>query len=100
MEAYPDLTGKIALVTGASAGMGKAITQAYLAAGMTVIGTGRRSEKLAQLHALLPAEQQPRFIPSPAMSAKARTIKLCWQISLPASAVWMSWSITLASWME
>ena len=63
MEAYPDLTGKIALVTGASAGMGKAITQAYLAAGMIVIGTGRRSEKLAQLHALLPAEQQPRFIP-------------------------------------
>lgn len=63
MDAYPEFSGKIALVTGASAGMGKAITQAYLAAGLTVIGTGRRLEKLEQLHAQLPKNQQARFIP-------------------------------------
>ena len=40
---------RIALVTGATAGFGRAICRTLLDAGYFVIGTGRRSERLAQL---------------------------------------------------
>lgn len=63
MEKYRDLQGKIALVTGASAGMGKAITAKYLEAGMIVIGTGRRQEKLVQSVQGLPEDRQKNFVP-------------------------------------
>ncbi len=63
MEKYTDLKNKIALVTGASAGMGKAIAQKYLEAGMIVIGTGRRKEKLTQTFANLPDIYRKNFIP-------------------------------------
>lgn len=63
MEYYADLQGKIALVTGASAGMGKAITEKYLQAGMMVIGTGRRKKKLEDSVQDLAEESKRRFIP-------------------------------------
>ena len=58
-----DLQGKVALVTGSSAGMGKSITKKFLEAGMYVVGTGRRKEKLEQSVAELPDEWQKRFFP-------------------------------------
>ena len=63
MEYYIDLKDKIAIVTGASAGMGKAITEKYLRAGMKVVGTGRRKEKLKNSIKELPKELQKNFIP-------------------------------------
>lgn len=63
MEYYADLQGKIAIVTGASAGMGKAISEKYLQAGMKVIGTGRRKEKLESCVKKLPIELQQNFVP-------------------------------------
>lgn len=63
MEKYHDLQGKIALVTGASAGMGKSIARKYLEAGMIVVGTGRRQEKLAQAMTDLPEALQKNFLP-------------------------------------
>lgn len=63
MEKYLDLKGKIALVTGASAGMGKAIAEKFLYAGMTVIGTGRRKEKLENSMNHFPEFLQANFIP-------------------------------------
>ena len=63
MEYYADLQGKIAIVTGASAGMGKAISEKYLQAGMKVIGTGRRKEKLESSVKELPIELQQNFVP-------------------------------------
>ena len=39
--------GKVALVTGATAGIGKAIVKKLLENGMTVVGCGRRAEVLA-----------------------------------------------------
>jgi NAD(P)-dependent dehydrogenase (short-subunit alcohol dehydrogenase family) len=43
------LTGKIALITGASSGIGKGIAEAFAAAGASLILTARRAERLAQL---------------------------------------------------
>lgn len=51
-----DLTGRVALVTGATSGLGWRFSQVLAAAGATVIVTGRREERLAELEALI-AEQ-------------------------------------------
>lgn len=48
-----DLTGKNALVTGATGGIGEAIARAFHKAGATVAISGRRKEKLDQLAAEL-----------------------------------------------
>src|SRR5215813_14147939 len=44
-----NLSGRSALVTGASAGIGKATVAALVAAGATVLATGRRQDALAAL---------------------------------------------------
>ncbi|MGB0843219.1 MAG: 3-oxoacyl-[acyl-carrier-protein] reductase [Alphaproteobacteria bacterium] len=46
-----DLTGKVALVTGATGGIGGSIARALHAAGATVVLTGRRQEVLDQMAA-------------------------------------------------
>ena len=43
----PKVTGKIALVTGASSGIGKAASLALVAAGFQVIGTSRNTSRLS-----------------------------------------------------
>jgi 3-oxoacyl-[acyl-carrier protein] reductase len=48
-----DLTGKVALVTGASGGIGRAIAQALHAQGATVVLSGTRAEALEALKAEL-----------------------------------------------
>jgi 3-hydroxy acid dehydrogenase/malonic semialdehyde reductase len=50
---HTHLGGKIALVTGASAGFGEAIAEAFVRAGATVIAAGRRQERLEALAARL-----------------------------------------------
>jgi 3-hydroxy acid dehydrogenase/malonic semialdehyde reductase len=46
-----DLTGRIALVTGATAGFGLATAEAFLQAGARVVATGRRADRLGELAA-------------------------------------------------
>ncbi|MEP1125559.1 MAG: SDR family NAD(P)-dependent oxidoreductase [Ilumatobacter sp.] len=59
--AYPlpnistDLTGQVALVTGATSGLGRRFAQVLAAAGAQVIGTGRRQERLDELVAEIEA---------------------------------------------
>ena len=50
---HTPLAGKIALVTGATAGFGEAVTEAFVRAGMRVIAAGRRKERLDALSARL-----------------------------------------------
>ena len=48
MNAGPQLTGRVAIVTGGSRGIGFSIAEALLARGMNVTITGRRQEALAR----------------------------------------------------
>jgi uncharacterized protein len=56
-----ELSGKIAVVTGASSGLGEASARALANAGMTVVAVARRAERLSAL-----AEAQPTIHPHPA----------------------------------
>ena len=51
-----DLTGQVALVTGASSGLGHRFARALAAAGASVVATARRYERLEQLAALVESD--------------------------------------------
>ena len=55
-NASHDLTGQVALVTGATSGLGWRFSQVLAAAGATVVPTGRREERLAELTELITSQ--------------------------------------------
>ncbi|KAI8124096.1 hypothetical protein FF38_00969 [Lucilia cuprina] len=52
---------RVAVVTGASSGIGSAITKDLIAAGLVVVGLARRKERVDEIRASLPAKQQNRL---------------------------------------
>ena len=58
MKNLLELTGKIAIVTGASSGMGREIARLFAEQGATVIALARREERLKEL-----AQENERIIP-------------------------------------
>jgi NAD(P)-dependent dehydrogenase (short-subunit alcohol dehydrogenase family) len=58
-----ELEGRIALITGAKGGLGSCVTQAFLAAGATVVGSSRSIAAVDFPH--------PRFVPIPAELSSA-----------------------------
>ncbi len=54
-----DFSGRLALVTGATSGFGRAIAEALVAAGGRVVATGRRGERLKALAARHPGRIHP-----------------------------------------
>lgn len=55
--------GRVAVVTGASSGIGAALTRLWCTKGLRVVAAGRRKAKLDVLREQLPAECQARFLP-------------------------------------
>jgi len=57
-NADSDLTGQVALVTGATSGLGHRFAQTLAAAGASVVATGRRVDRLQELAALIQSRGQ------------------------------------------
>ncbi|XP_013110839.2 farnesol dehydrogenase [Stomoxys calcitrans] len=54
---------KVAVVTGASSGIGAAIVQSLLNSGLCVVGLARRLESMEKIKTVLPKELQEKFTP-------------------------------------
>ena len=82
------LDGKVALVTGASRGLGAGIADALKEAGATVVGTSRKQDS---------AEQVAKRLDSVPVAMDVSDVPRCGQAStawLPNSDGWTSWSTT------
>ena len=61
MSSSIDLSGKTALITGATRGIGKAIANAFIDSGANLMLTGTKSEEIEQMNA---EEKNPRDLPT------------------------------------
>lgn len=76
MNKYFDLTGKVAMVTGASSGLGASAAVAYAEAGAKVAVLARRLEKLEETKRRL-KQLAVRLLQSGAMCPEKKMLKGC-----------------------
>jgi 3-hydroxy acid dehydrogenase/malonic semialdehyde reductase len=72
---HTHLEGKVALVTGATAGFGEACAETFVRAGATVIAAGRRKERLDALAARLGSKLHPLVLDIRDRAAVERTVR-------------------------
>lgn len=70
-----DLTGRVAIVTGASRGIGAAIARAYVQSGARVVITSRKMENLEPVVAELNAEHPDRVVAIPVHAGQREAVQ-------------------------
>jgi NAD(P)-dependent dehydrogenase (short-subunit alcohol dehydrogenase family) len=76
------LTSKVAIVTGAGTGIGKAVAMAFLKDGYRVVLAGRRSEPLAEVIALSGATDRALAVPTDVSNPEA--VKILFDMAINA----------------
>lgn len=68
MKNYFDLTGRVALVTGCSTGLGVQMARALANQGCNIVPVARRQEKIEEVAAMLTKDSALRLCPYVAIS--------------------------------
>jgi short-subunit dehydrogenase len=92
------LTGAVALVTGASSGIGRAVVERFAAAGCTVLASGRDGKRLASLADATGAVPLPADLAEPGAGRDLaeRALAQCARVDILVNNAGIGWAGSLA----